>query len=83
MKLDRVTIDLIKDGYIMKTQVERLISKGVAPELVLRDITLSGFMTKDRLIRYLVEKIRNGEYDLDIVNEYDFIKEADLLKKLA
>ena len=83
MKLDRVTTDLINDGYIMRSQVERLLNKGVAPELILRDITLTGFMTIDRLVRYIVEKIRNGQYDLTIIRPYDFIKEADVLKKLA
>ena len=83
MQLDRVTTDLINDGYIMQSQVERLLNKGVPPELVLRDITLTGFMTIDRLIRYIVEKIRNGEYDLSVIRPYDYIKEADVLKKLA
>ena len=83
MQLDRVTTDLINDGYIMQSQVNRLLSKGVPPELVLRDITLTGFMTIDRLVRYIVEKIRNGEYDLSIIKAYDYIKEADVLKKLA
>ena len=83
MQLDRVTTDLINDGYIMQSQVNRLLNKGVPPELVLRDITLTGFMTIDRLIRYIVEKIRNGEYDLSIIKPYDYIKEADVLKKLA
>ncbi len=83
MQLDRVTTDLINDGYIMRSQVERLLNKGVPPELVLRDITLTGFMTIERLIRYIVEKIRNGEYDLSVIRPYDYIKEADVLKKLA
>ncbi len=83
MQLDRVTTDLINDGFIMRSQVDRLLKKGVPPELVLRDITLTGFMTIQRLIRYIVEKIRNGEYDLSIIRPYDYIKEADVLKKLA
>ncbi len=83
MELDRITQDLLEDGYIMKSQVNRLLQKGVPPELVLRDITLSGFMTIDRLVRYIVEKIRNGEYDLSIIRAYDYIKEADVLKRLA
>ncbi len=83
MQLDRVTSDLLKDGYIMQAQVNRLLKKGVPPELILRDITLSGFMTIQRLVRYIVEKIRNGEYDLSIIRAYDYIKEADVLKQLA
>ena len=83
MQLDRVTTDLLNDGYIMQAQVNRLLNKGVPPELVLRDITLSGFMTIDRLVRYIVEKIRNGEYDLTIIRAFDYLKESDVLKKLA
>ncbi len=83
MQLDRITTDLINDGFIMRSQVNRLLNKGVPPELVLRDITLTGFMTVDRLVRYIVEKIRKGEYDLSLVRSYDYIREADVLKKLA
>ncbi len=83
MQLDRITTDLINDGFIMRSQVNRLLNKGVPPELVLRDITLTGFMTVDRLVRYIVEKIRKGEYDLSLIRSYDYIKEADVLKKLA
>ena len=83
MQLDRITTDLIEDGFIMRSQVSRLLNKGVPAELILRDITLTGFMTTDRLVRYIAEKIRNGEYDLSLIRSYDFIKEADILKKLA
>ena len=84
VQLDKVTLDLLKDGYIMQSQVTRLLNKGVSAELILRDITLSGFMTKERLTRYIVEKIRNGEYQLSIINTLDAIlTEADVLKKLA
>ncbi len=83
MQLDRVTTDLINDGYIMQSQVNRLLHKGIPPKLILREITLSGFMTIQRLIRYIVEKIRNGEYDPSIIKAYNYIKEADVLKQLA
>ena len=83
MKIDRITTDLLNDGYIMKSQVKRLLEKGIKPEFILRDITLSGFMTKDRLARYIVEKIKNGEYNLSIIKNYDFINEIDILKKLG
>ncbi len=83
IELDRITTDLINDGYIMQAQVNRLLQKGVPAELILRDITLSGFMTIDRLTRYIVKKIRSGEYDLNIIRAYDYIKEEKILKHLA
>jgi len=81
--MDRITNDLIQNGSIMKTQVERLLSKGVKEEFILRDITLSGFMTMDRLIRFIVQKIRDGVYELSIIDNYDYISEKDVLKELA
>jgi general secretion pathway protein E len=81
--VDRITSDLLENGSIMKSQVSRLLAKGIDPNLVLRDITLSGFMTMDRLVRYIVEKIRNGVYELSIIDDYDYIKEDVVLKKLA
>ena len=81
--MDRITTDLLANGSIMKGQVERLLAKGIAENLILRDITLSGFMTMDRLIRFIVQKVREGEYDLDIIDNYDYIQESAVLKKLA
>ena len=81
--MDRITTDLIANGSIMKGQVDRLLNKGIDPNLVLRDITLSGFMTMDRLVRYIVEQIREGRYELSIIDNYDYIHENIVLQKLA
>ncbi|MCW8894256.1 MAG: GspE/PulE family protein [Sulfurimonas sp.] len=81
--MDRITSDLLANGSIMKGQVDRLIAKGLDTNLILRDITLSGFMTMDRLIRFIVDKIQNGVYDLSIIDNYDYINEKDVLVKLA
>lgn len=67
----------------MKGQVERLLSKGISEDLVLRDIILSGFMPMDRLVRYIVQKVRDGVYDLSIIDNYDYIYEKNVLEKLA
>jgi len=71
--VDRITTDLLANGSIMKGQVDRLLAKGISENLILRDITLSGFMTMDRLVRFIVQKIREGEYDLSIIDNYDYI----------
>jgi len=81
--VDRITTDLLANGSIMKSQVDRLLAKGISENLILRDITLSGFMTMDRLIRYIVQQIRNGVYKLSIIDDYDYIPESAVLQKLA
>ena len=81
--MDRITADLLANGSIMQGQVDRLLAKGVSPNLVLRDITLSGFMTMDRLIRFIVHKIRDGIYDFSIVDDYDYIDEKLVLERLS
>ena len=81
--MDRITTDLLANGSIMKGQVERLLAKGVDENLVLRDITLSGFMTMDRLTRFIVHQVRDGIYDLSIIDDYDYIHEKDVLEKLS
>lgn len=81
--MDRITSDLLANGSIMKSQVDRLLAKGLDTNLILRDITLSGFMTMDRLVRFIVDKIISGEYDLSIIDNYDYIHEKDVLIKLA
>lgn len=81
--MDRITSDLLANGSIMQGQVDRLIAKGLDTNLILRDITISGFMTMDRLVRFIVDKIQNGVYDLSIIENYDYIQEKDILVKLA
>jgi len=81
--VDRITTDLLANGSIMKGQVDRLLAKGIDENLVLRDITLSGFMTMDRLTRFIVHQVRDGIYDLSIIDNYDYIYEKDVLEKLA
>ena len=81
--MDRITADLLANGSIMQSQVDRLLAKGQHPHLVLKDITISGFMTMDRLVRFIVDQIRNGVYQLSIIENYDYIHEKDILEKLA
>lgn len=81
--MDRITTDLLANGSIMKGQVDRLLAKGVSENLVLRDITLSGFMTMDRLVRFIVQQVRDGVYDLSIIDNYDYIQESTVIEKLA
>ena len=81
--MDRITTDLLANGSIMKGQVDRLLAKGISEYLILRDITLSGFMTMDRLVRFIVQQVRDGKYDLSIIDNYDYISEKVVLQKLA
>ncbi len=81
--MDRITSDLLANGSIMQGQVDRLLNKGIPPELILRDITLSGFMTMDRLVRFIVQKIRDGIYELSIIDNYDYIDEKNVLQNLS
>ncbi len=81
--MDILTKDLLQDGLIMQSQVDRLLNKGVEKTLILKHITQSGFMTNDRLVRYIVDKIRNGKYELALLQKYDYIKESDVLSKLS
>lgn len=81
--MDIITEDLLKNGAIMQRQVDRLLSQGISENLILRDITLSGFMTMDRLVRFIVQKIRTGDYDLSIIDNYDYIYEKVVLQRLA
>ena len=81
--MDRITTDLLENGSIMRGQVDRLLAKGIDESLILRDITLSGFMTMDRLVRYIVQQVRDGVYKLSIIDNYDYIHESVVLQKLA
>ena len=67
----------------MQSQVDRLSAKGIHDSLILRDITLSGFMTMDRLVRFIVQQVRDGIYNLNVIDNYDYISEKIVLERLA
>jgi len=81
--MDRITSDLLANGSIMQSQVDRLLKKGIKEELILKDLTSVGFMTMDRLVRFIVQQIRDGVYKLSIIDNYDYIEERVVLNKLA
>ena len=82
--MDRLTKDLLDSGLIMQSQVDRALKQGIVDTtLILKRLTDSGFMTMDRLVRYIVDKIRKGVYELSILDEYDYIKESRVLEKLS
>jgi len=81
--MDRITSDLIENGSIMQTQVERLLAEGVKSEFILRDVTLSGFISMNKLVQFISQHIRDGVYELSIINNYDYIDEKDVLEELA
>ena len=56
--------DLLEDGQIMQTQVDRLLATGISLHLVLRDIIESRYMSLDKIITYIVQKIKEGDYPL-------------------
>lgn len=81
--MDRLTKDLLDSGLINQSQVDRHIKQGRDTTLILKNLTHSGFMTMDRLVRYIVEKIRKGVYELSILEHYDYIKEGVVLSRLS
>lgn len=40
-------------------------------------------MTMDRLVRFIVQQVRDGVYKLSIIDNYDYIQESVVLQKLA
>lgn len=81
--MDKVIADLLAKGLIMKSQVDRLLAKGHNSNLILRDIMLLGFISVDTVIHFIVDKIYSGEYNLSIIDGYDYIQEKDILLQLA
>ena len=81
--MDRIVIDLVKNGSIIKTQIEKLIKDGVKSELILKNIINSGTISMERVIKFISQKIRDGIYELSIIDNYDYIDEKDVLQELA
>lgn len=81
--MDRITSDLLAQGHITQTQIDRLLSRGVQEDTVLYTLTKVGAVSVNFIKRFVVEQIRAGKYDLSILKNYPFLDKSDVLKYLA
>jgi general secretion pathway protein E len=68
--IDKITQDLLQDNLIKES-------------LPLKELIESNSISIENLIIFIAKKIKNGEYELSIIKEYNYIKEGDILKYLA
>ncbi len=81
--MDRITYDLLEKHHITQQQIDRLISRGVQNDTILETLTKVGAISANFIKRFIVEKIRTGEYELSIIKNYHFIDESSILHHLA
>lgn len=81
--MDRITLDLLQHNHITQRQIDRLVSHGVHEDTVLYTLIKVGAVSANFVKRFIVEQIKNGKYDIDILKNYQFIKESDVLQALA
>ena len=81
--MDRVTHDLLEKKHISQTQIDRLVKVGVKEDSLLETLTKVGAVSVNFVKRFIVEQIRAGRYDLDIIKQYPFLPERAVLEYLA
>jgi general secretion pathway protein E len=81
--VDRVTHDLLEKKHISQTQIDRLVKVGVKEESLLETLTKVGAVSVNFVKRFIVEQIRAGKYNLDILKQYTFLPERAVLEYLA
>jgi len=81
--VDRVTHDLLEKKHITQTQIDRLLKVGVKEESLLETLTKVGAVSVNFVKRFIVEQIRAGRYNLDIIKQYPFLSERAVLEYLA
>jgi general secretion pathway protein E len=81
--VDRITHDLLEKKHISQTQIDRLVKVGVKEESLLETLTKVGAVSVNFVKRFVVEQIRAGRYDLDIIKQYPFLPERAVLEYLA
>ncbi|MEJ2469243.1 MAG: general secretion pathway protein GspE, partial [Campylobacterales bacterium] len=81
--MDRVTHDLLENNHISQTQIDRLVKVGVKEESLLETLTKVGAVSVNFVKRFIVEQIRAGKYNLDILKQYTFLPERAVLEYLA
>lgn len=83
IQLDRITQDLLDKNHITTQQIERLSTRGVKSEDLLETLTRVGAVSANFVKRFIVEQIRLGRYELDIIKQYSYISESEILTHLA
>jgi len=81
--VDRVTLDLLNKKHISQTQIDRLSKVGVKEDNLLETLTKVGTVSVNFVKRFIVEQIRAGRYDLDIIKQYPFLSDRAVLEYLA
>lgn len=81
--MDRVTQDLLAKKHLTQTQIDRLLKVGVKEENLLETLTKVGAVSVNFVKRFIVEQIRAGRYNLDIIKQYPFLSERAVLEYLA
>ena len=81
--MDRITHDLLEKKHISQTQIDRLVKVGVKEDSLLETLTKVGAVSVNFVKRFIVEQIRAGRYDLDIIKQYPFLPERAVLEYLA
>lgn len=81
--MDRVTQDLLAKKHLTQIQIDRLLKVGVKEENLLETLTKVGAVSVNFVKRFIVEQIRAGRYNLDIIKQYPFLSERAVLEYLA
>lgn len=81
--MDRITHDLLEQNHISQKQIDRLAKAGVKEEILLETLTKVGAVSINFIKRFIVEQIRLGRYNLDIIKQYPFVPERAVLEYLA
>jgi len=64
-------------------QIDRLVKVGVKEESLLETLTKVGAVSVNFVKRFIVEQIRAGRYELDIIKQYPFLPERAVLEYFA
>lgn len=81
--MDRITLDLLEKKHISQQQIDRLTSRGLSDDTLLETLTKIGAVSLNFVKRFVVEQIRLGRYDLNIIKHYHFLDESAVLEYLA
>jgi general secretion pathway protein E len=81
--MDRITLDLLKQGHISEEQIERLHRVGVKDDTLLETLTKVGAISVNFVKRFIVEQVRSGNYEIAIIKQYQFLDEQAVIQHLA
>jgi len=80
--MDKITQDLLTASHVKASDINNILTKDRDCDIV-KELLSSQILKDELLYTFIVENMRSGKYNFSILQEYPYLCEECILKKLA